>query len=84
MVTEPDKILKKMNRNQLIEIIKGYEKLNSNLNYEVLCLKYALFLESPSLAIKIPISIEDESDDIPDVPSIVDLNFKQRKDVMYL
>lgn len=68
-----DILLNKMTRKELKEIILGYEKITSNLKYEVLCLKYALFLETPSLAIKIPVE-ETESDDIPDIPTVVDPN----------
>lgn len=84
MVTKSDSILNKMNRNQLKEVIKGYEKLTSNLKYEILCLKYALFLESPSLSIKIPVSFdEDDSEDFPKIPTVVDPNLSIKKDVMY-
>jgi hypothetical protein len=84
MVTQSDSILNKMSKMQLREVISGYEKLTSNLKYEILCLKYALFLESPSLAIKVPVQvIEEDVDDVPDIP-VIDPNLSiKKKDVMF-
>lgn len=84
VTTKSDIILNRMNKKELREIISGYEKITSTLRYEILCLKYALFLESPSLSIKIPVSIEeDETDDFPDIPTVVDPNLSIKKDVMF-
>lgn len=87
MKIKVDSALSHMKKSELKTIIRQYEIITENLNHQILLLKYQIFLETPNLQFKIPVQIweEDEPDDFPDIPTIVDpnLNKFRKRDVAY-
>jgi hypothetical protein len=74
-----------MNKNQLREIIKGYEKVTERLKRQIILLKYEILLESPELELKYPLGEIIKEIDIEDIEpehdshDIIDPNLSIKK-----
>lgn len=63
--------LRRMSKDELMYVIHQYEALVSNLNNEILCLKYALFFSTPSLSLKTVMEdIDSEDLTSAEIPSL--------------